>query len=71
MTYTTEVLTDGTTRLTVDFSDEGVELTASVLVKGNEEAARSYLPFFEADTRGNNVELFPVPEPEETEMEEI
>jgi hypothetical protein len=69
MTHTTETLNDGTTRLTLDFSDETVNLTTSVLVKGDETKALSYLPFFEADTRRNNAELFPVPEPVVTEEE--
>jgi hypothetical protein len=71
MTHTTETLSDGTTRLTLDFSDEGVELTASVLVKGDVATALAYMPFFEVDLRRNNAELFPTPEPDPEEMEMI
>lgn len=70
MTYTTETQADGTTRLTLDFSDEGVDLQASVLVKGDIASALAYMPFLEADTRRNNAELFPEPEPEVEEMME-
>lgn len=55
---------DGTTVITVDFADEGVELQGSARVKGGLDAARNYLPVFERDLRTNFADLFPVSEPE-------
>lgn len=72
MTATTTVIDDKHTQLELDFSDENVTLTGSTLVAGDESAARAYAPFFEADLRRNNAELFPQPEmPVTPEMEGI
>ncbi len=60
-----------TTRLILDFNDEGVALIGTTLVAGDESAARAYAHFFEADLRRNNAELFPVPEPIEVPEEEM
>lgn len=65
MRVTTDVVDEKTTRLTVDFSDENVDLTGTMLVAGDEAAAISYAPFFETDLRRNNAELFPQPEMDE------
>lgn len=62
MMINTQTVDNNRTRLTVDFMDEGVDLTGTMLVVGDESAALSYAPFFEADLRRNNAELFPVPE---------
>ncbi|MDP4158371.1 MAG: hypothetical protein Q8911_01220 [Bacillota bacterium] len=51
-----------TTKILVDFSDEGVELNGETSVKGDETAAQAYLPVFESDLRRNFAEKFPVPE---------
>ena len=62
MTATTTVIDDKHTQLEIDFSDENVTLTGSTLVAGDESAALTYAPFFEADLRRNNAELFPQPD---------
>ena len=62
MIATTEIIDDKRTKLTVDFSDEGVSLVGETEVVGGESKALSYAPFFEQDLRRNNAELFPVPE---------
>ena len=68
MIATTEIIDDKRTKLTIDFSDEGVSLVGETEVVGNESIARAYASFFEADLRRNNAELFPVPEmPEASE----
>ena len=63
MIATTEIINEKLTKLTIDFSDEGVSLVGETEVVGNEDTARGYASFFEADLRRNNTELFPVPEP--------
>ena len=63
MITTTEVISEKLTKLTIDFSDENVELVGETEVVGNESIARAYASFFEADLRLNNAELFPVSEP--------
>jgi len=50
---------DGTTRIQVDFTDEGVNLQGETILKGGEVEALAYLPIFEADLRRNYIELFP------------
>lgn len=68
MITTTEVISEKLTKLTIDFTDENVVLVGETEVVGDESKALSYAPFFEADLRRNNAELFPVPEmPEEFE----
>ena len=50
----------------IDFADEGIELAGETLIVGDEAKALAYAPFFEADLRRHNAELFPQPEmPEE------
>ena len=61
MIATTEIIDDKRTKLTVDFSDEGVSLVGETEVLGDESKALSYAPFFEQDLRRNNTELFPQP----------
>ena len=68
MIMTTEVISENLTKLTIDFSDENVELVGETEVVGNESIARAYAPFFEQDLRRNNTELFPVSEIEIPEM---
>ena len=68
MIITSEVISEKLTKLTIDFSDEGIELVGGTEVVGDEDAARAYASFFEADLRRNNAELFPVPEIEAPEM---
>ena len=63
MIIATEIISEKLTKLTIDFADEGVFLTGETEVIGNEDTARAYASFFEADLRRNNEELFPVPEP--------
>lgn len=69
MITTTEVISEKLTKLTIDFSDENVALVGETEVVGDESKALSYAPFFEADLRSNNAELFPVPEIEIPEMD--
>jgi len=68
MIATTEMIDDKRTKLTIDFSDEGVSLVGETEVVGDKGKALSYAHFFEQDLRRNNAELFPVPEmPEASE----
>ena len=62
MIATTEMIDDKRTKLTVDFSDEGVSLVGETEVVGDESKALAYAHFFEQDLRRNNAELFPVVE---------
>ena len=68
MIATTEIINDKRTKLTIDFNDEGVNLIGETEVVGDEGKSLAYAPFFEADLRRNNAELFPVPEIEIPEM---
>ena len=68
MITTTEIINDKRTKLTIDFSDEGVSLVGETEVVGDEGKALAYAHFFEQDLRRNNTELFPVPEIEIPEM---
>ena len=68
MITNTQAVDSNRIRLTLDFMDEGIDLTGSMLVAGDESAALAYAHFFEQDLRRNNTELFPVPEmPEASE----
>ena len=69
MITNTEIISEKLTKLTIDFSDEGVSLVGETEVVGDESKALSYAPFFEQDLRRNNAELFPVPEIEIPEMD--
>ena len=66
MIIATEIISEKLTKLTIDFADEGAFLIGETEVVGNEDTARAYASFFEADLRRNNAELFPQLE---TEME--
>ena len=57
-----QIVESNRTRLTLDFMDEGIDLTGSMLVAGDESASLAYAHFFEQDLRRNNAELFPVVE---------
>ena len=70
MTYTTNVLEDGTAEILMSFQDEGVDLSGRTTVKGGAEEAQSYVGTFERDLRTNYSHLFPQPEPEEVHEEE-
>ncbi len=61
MTYVITPNSDGTTLITVDFTDEGVALQGETTIKGGEPEAAVYLPVFERDLRRNCAELFPTP----------
>jgi len=50
----------GTTIIQICFENENLE--GQISIKGDEAAALSYLPIFEADLRYNFSDLFPVPE---------
>lgn len=63
MITTTEIISEKLTKLTIDFSDEGVEIIGVTEIIGDEGKALAYAHFFEQDLRRNNTELFPVPEP--------
>ena len=60
----TEIISEKLTKLTIDFTDEGVSLIGETEVVGNEDTAMAYAHFFETDLRRNNAELFPIPEME-------
>ena len=62
MTHNFTVNPDGTTTVNVDFNDEGVILQGETSVKGGEDKAMAYLPFFESDLRRNFADKFPVQE---------
>lgn len=68
MITTTEIISEKLTKLTIDFSDEGVEIIGVTEIIGDEGKALAYAHFFEQDLRRNNAELFPMPEmPEASE----
>ena len=71
MITATTTLDDKHTQLVIDFSDEGVELVGETLIVGDEAKSLAYAPFFEADLRRNNAELFPQPEMPEMDGEMI
>ena len=72
MTYNIEELENGTTKLTVDFSDENIDLQGETTVKGTTENAEKYVQTFANDLKQNNIELFPKPpEPDHPEEEEM
>jgi hypothetical protein len=65
MIHDITVLDDGTTRIDVSFSDEGVDLQGTTSVRGGQAEAERYLPVYESDLRTNYADLFPAPpEPE-------
>ena len=65
MTYQIIAFDNGTHRIQVSFSDEGVALEGETTVKGSPEDAERYVPVFERDLKTNYAHLFPQPEPEE------
>jgi hypothetical protein len=69
MIYDITVLGDGTSKITMNFRDEGVELEGETTVKGGEAEAEKYVPIFERDLRTNYAHLFPQPEPEQHDEE--
>ena len=72
MTYNIEELENGTTKLTVDFSDENIDLQGETTVKGTTKDAEKYVQTFANDLKQNNIELFPKPpEPDHPEEEEM
>lgn len=72
MNYTIEPINEKITKLTVDFSDEDIDLQGETTVKGTEEDAEKYVDTFAKDLKRNNIELFPKPpEPEHPEDEEL
>lgn len=70
MIYTTNVVDDKHTQLTLSYADENVTLPcgAETLIEGDVAVAISYVPIFDADIRRIFAEFFPVPE---IEMPEI
>jgi hypothetical protein len=71
MKQTITYIDSKTTKLTLDFTDEDVNLVGETLVKGGESDAIAYAPFFETDLRRNNAELFPQPELPQIDMMEM
>ena len=72
MDYTIEQINEKITKLTVDFSDEGIGLQGETNVKGSKEDAEKYVDTFAKDLKQNNIELFPEPpEPDYPEEEMI
>jgi hypothetical protein len=70
MTYNITELDNNITKLTVDFSDEGIDLQGETTVKGERTDAEKYVKTFAKDLKINNIELFPKP-PEHSEEEEL
>ena len=69
MTYELISQGDGTTRVTIDYGDEGIQLQGTTHVAAEEDAAQAYVAVFDRDLRTNYRHLFPTPpEPEEVEM---
>jgi hypothetical protein len=71
MTYELISQGDGTTRVTIDYGDEGIQLQGTTHVAAEEDAAQAYVAVFDRDLRTNYWHLFPTPpapEPEEVEM---
>ena len=62
MTHYLTVEPNGTTRIDVDFADEGVDLAGVTHVRGGEADALIYLRVFVSDLRANYAEMFPQPE---------
>ena len=52
----------------MSFTDEGVNLLVSRKVAGDRSQAEAYVKVLEADARKDNMELFPLPEVEVTDM---
>lgn len=67
MTHTFEA-EGNTTRIAVDFADEGVDLAGETSIIGDEQKAAAYLPFFERDLRRNFADQFPQLEPPAGDM---
>jgi hypothetical protein len=70
MTNTITEQPDGTHCIELDYSDEGIELTARTNIIGDAGKAAAYVPVFDADIRRVNSHLFPAPEVVETEYTE-
>jgi hypothetical protein len=71
MNYTIEPINEKITKLSVDFSDEDIDLQGETTVKGTEEDAEKYVKTFANDLKQNNIELFPKPpEPDRPEEDE-
>ena len=69
MIYELSPQADSTTRISVDYRDEGIQLQGTTHVAGEEDAAQAYVAVFDRDLRTNYRHLFPTPpEPEEVEM---
>jgi hypothetical protein len=69
MTYT--ITTEGNiSDIHMSFVDEGVALVASRKVAGDRFQAEVYVKVLEHDVRNDNMELFPLPEVEVTDMME-
>lgn len=67
MTY--NIIVDGAiSEIQMNFLDEGVDLYMSRKVAGDRSQAEAYVKVLEADARKDNMELFPLPEVEVTDM---
>jgi len=69
MTYELISQGDGTTRVTIDYGDEGIQLQGTTHVAAEEDAAQAYVAVFDRDLRTNYRHLFPTPAPESEEVE--
>ena len=69
MTYQITDMGNGTHKIQVSFSDEGVALEGETTVKGSPEDAERYVSVFERDLRINYAHLFPQPELEQHDEE--
>lgn len=63
MTHTITDNQDGTMNLTVDFTDESVDLQGETNIKGDISVATGYVKVFENDLRNNFAAMFPVAVP--------
>ncbi len=67
MTY--NIIVDGAiSEIQMNFLDEGVDLYVSRKVAGDRSQTEAYVKVLEADARKDNMELFPLPEVEVTDM---
>lgn len=63
------ITTNGSlSEIEMSFADEGVSLLVSRKVAGDRAQAEAYVKVLEADARKDNMELFPLPEVEVTDM---
>mgnify|MGYP001112590955 CR=1 FL=1 len=71
MMHDVTIIQDRLYQVTLDYHDEGIDLIVKRRVSGEESDALHYVRAFDRDTRINYRHLFPIPEPEPHEGEEL